>query len=73
MVPARQDLGTYLDIVVAPQPLGPSGPMAQGPLMTVEIRGVDLTRAQAPKMNKHEVPFYYGSLANNTTEGVRSE
>ena len=29
-VPARQDLGTYLDIVAAPQPLGPSDPMAMG-------------------------------------------
>ena len=68
----QQDLGTCLDNVTAPQPLGPSRPMAQGRLMTVEIRGVGLTRSQAPKMNKHKVPFYYGSLANNTTEGLRS-
>ena len=45
---------------------------SQGHLMTVEIRGVDLIRSQAPKMNKHEVPSYYGSFANNTTKGVRS-
>ena len=51
MVPTRQDLGTYLDIVTAPQPLGLSGPMAQGHLMTVEIRGVDLILSPAPKMN----------------------
>ena len=72
VVPTRQDHGTYLDIVTAPQaqgPLGPLGPMVQGHLMTAEIRGVDLIRSQAPKMNKHEVPFYYGSLANNTTKG----
>ena len=40
--------------------------------MTVQIRGVDLIRSQAPKMNKHEVPSYYGSCANNTTKGLRS-
>ena len=46
--------------------------MAQGRLMTVEIQGVDLIRSQAPKMNKHEVPSYFGSLPNNTTKGLRS-
>ena len=45
--------------------------MALGRLMTVEIRDVGLTRSQAPKMNKHKVPFYYGSLANNTTLGLQ--
>ena len=54
----QQDLGAYLDIVTAPQPLGPSGPMAQGHLLTVEIRGVDLILSKAPMMNMHEVPFY---------------
>ena len=44
---ARQNHGTYLYIVTAPQPLGPLGPMVQGLLMT-EIRGVDLIRSQAP-------------------------
>ena len=71
-VPTRQDPGTYLHIVTAPQPLGPLGPMAHGHQMTVEIRVVGMIRSQAPKMNKHEVPFYYGSLANNTTKGLRS-
>ena len=66
---ARQDLGKYSDIVTAPQPLGP---MAQGHLMTTEIQDEDLILSQAPKMNKHEVPSYYGSLANNTTKGLRS-
>ena len=70
VVPTRQDCGTYLDIVTAPQPLGPLGPMAQGHLMTVEILGVDLILSQAPKMNKHEVPSYYGSHANNTQNGI---
>ena len=51
----RQDLGTCLDIVTAPQPLGPSGPMAQGHLMTIGIRDVDLILSQALKMNMHEV------------------
>ena len=57
---------------MAPRPLGLSGPVAQGRLMTVEIRGVDLIFSQAPKMNKHEVPSYYGHLANNTTKELRS-
>ena len=58
VVPARQDLGTYLDIVVAPQPLGPSGPMAQGHLTMTETQDVDLIRSQAPKTNMHEVPSF---------------
>ena len=40
--------------------------------MTVKQRGVDLINSHAPKMNKHEVPSFYGSLANNTTKGLRS-
>ena len=71
----QQDLGTCLGRVTAPQPLGPSGPSgprAQGRLMTVQIRGVDLIRSLVLKMNKHEVPSYYGSCANNTTLGLRS-
>ena len=47
---------------MAPQPLGLSGPMAQGHLMTIEIQDEDLIRSQAPKMNNPEVPFYYDSL-----------
>ena len=45
--------------------------MAQGHLMTVEIRGVNLIRSQALMMNKHEVPSYYDARANNTTKGLR--
>ena len=49
----RKARGTYLDPVTAPQPLGPLGPTAQGYLMTLEIRDVDLTLSQALKMNMH--------------------
>ena len=40
--------------------------------MRVEIQDEDLILSQAPKMNKHDVPFYSGSLANNTTMGLQS-
>ena len=49
---ARQDLGISSDIAMAPQPLGLSGPMAQGHLMTIEIQDEDLIHSQAPKINK---------------------
>ena len=68
----QQDLGTFLDKVTAAQPLGPSGPMTQGRLMTVEIQGVDLILSQALKMNMRGVPSYNGLHANNTTLGLRS-
>ena len=71
-VPARQDLGMCSDIVTAPQPLGLSGPMARGHLMTVEIQGVDLILSQALKMNMHGVPSYYGSHVNSTPLELRS-
>ena len=58
-------------MVTVLQPLGPSGPMAQGHLMTAEIRGVDLMLSQAPKMNMHGVPSYYGSHVSNITLGLR--
>ena len=45
--------------------------MVHGRLLTVEIRDVDLILHQALLMNKHEVPSYYGSLANNTTKELR--
>ena len=47
----QQDFGTCLDRVTAPQPLGPSGPMAQDLLMTIGVRDVDLLLFQA-----HGVP-----------------
>ena len=40
--PARQDLGIYSDIAMAPQPLGPSGPIALGYPMTIGIQDADL-------------------------------
>ena len=69
--PTRQDLGINSDVVTAPQPLGLSGPMAQGHLMTIELRDVDLILSQALRMNMHEVPSFYGSRVNNTTLGLR--
>ena len=69
--PARQDLGIFSDIALAPHPLDLSGPMAKGRPMTIEIQDEDLIRSQAPKMNMHEVPSYYGSRVNNTTMGLR--
>ena len=70
--PARQDLGTCLVRVPAPQPLGPSGPMALGHPMTIGIQDADLIPPQALRMNMREVPSYYGSLVNNTTLELRS-
>ena len=57
--------------VTAPQPLGPSGPMVQGHLMTIGMRDVDLVLAQALKTNMQGMPSYYGSHVNNTTLGLR--
>ena len=66
-VPARQALGTYFNIVMAPQPLGPLGPMARGLLTTTGTQGLDLILSQAQKTNVHEVPFFYSFHLNNTT------
>ena len=63
VAPTRQDLGTCLDRVTSPQPLGP---------LAIEIQGVDLIPSLVLKMNKHELPSYNGSLANNTTKVLRS-
>ena len=71
VAPTRQDRGTYLDIVTGPQPLGPSGPMGQGHLMTVETQDADLTLTQALLMNMREVPSYYDSFANNITKDYK--
>ena len=69
----QQHLGTCLEKVTAPQPLGPSGPMALDRLRTVEIQGVDLILSQALKMNMHGVPSYYGSHVNSTTLEIAFE
>ena len=55
-VRARQALGIYLDKVVAPQPLGPLGPIARGLLTTTGTQDADLILSQAIMMNMHEVP-----------------
>ena len=55
VAPVRQALGMYLDRAMAPQPLGPLGPMAQGILTTAGTQDVDLTLSQAQRMNMHEV------------------
>ena len=65
----RQDLGTCLAGVPAPQPLGP---MALGHPMTTGIQDADLIRSQSPKMSRREVPSFYDSLANSTTKGLQS-
>ena len=69
--PARQALGTYWDIAMAPQPLGPPGPMAWCRRTTTETPGVDSILSQAERMNMRKVPSYYGSCVNNTTLGLR--
>ena len=69
---SRQDLGIHSDILMAPQPLGLSGPMARDHLMTTEKQDECLIHSPAPKMNNPVVPFYYDSLANNTTKGLHS-
>ena len=56
--------------MTAPQPLGLSGPTAQGHLMTTGIQETDLIPPQALLMNTHEMQSYYNSLANNTTKGL---
>ena len=50
---------------MVPQQQGPSGPMARGLLMTIEIRDADLILSQTQKMNMHEVPFCVDFLVNN--------
>ena len=38
----------------------------------LEIQGVDLILSQLPKMDSHEVPYYYGSHVNSSTLDLRS-
>ena len=45
-----------------------AGPMAQDHLMTTETLDEGLILPQAQKMNNHEVPSYFDSLANNTAK-----
>ena len=65
--PARQALGIYMDKVMAPQPLSPSGPMARGLLTTTGTHDVDLIPSPTKRMNMHEVPFCFAFHVNNIT------
>ena len=72
--PDRQDLGIYLDKVMAPQPLSPSGPMARGLLTTTGTHDVDLIPSPAQRMIMHEVAVllrfpceqYHAGVSTNT-------
>ena len=71
--PARQDLGIFLDIAdgsTATGSLGSHGPGSSNDSRNYETQTWYVLKP--PKMNKHKVPFYHGSLANNTTKGLRS-
>ena len=65
----RQGPGLHSNKLTASQP---QGPMAQDHLMTTETHHEDLILSPAPKMNNHEVPTYFDSLANNTSKGLQS-
>ena len=68
----QQDLGICLDRVPAPEPLGPSGPMALDHLMTTGIQNADLILLQALLMNMREVPSYYDFIVNSTILELRN-
>ena len=63
----RQALGTYSDIVTAPQPLGPSGPMDQGHLTATGRPDAELIRSRAMMMTTREVPSYCSFHVNSIT------
>ena len=67
--PVRQDTGLHSNKLTAQQP---HCPMAQGHLMTTETHDEGLILPQAQKMNNHEVPSYFDSLANNTSKELPS-
>ena len=48
--PVRQALGMYLERAMAPQPLGPLGPMARGLLTTTRTQDADFIPTQAQRM-----------------------
>ena len=58
--------------VMAPQPLGLSGPMAQGHRMTTGIRDVDLILSQALRMSMREVPFLLRFPCEQHHKGITS-
>ena len=69
MFPVRQHPGLHSNTLTTPQP---QGPMAQSHLMTTETHDEDLILPQAQKMNNHEVPSYFDSLASNTSKELQS-
>ena len=69
MYAVPHDPGLQLNRLTAPQL---HGPMAQDHLMTTETHDEDLILFPAPKMSNHGVPFYYDSLANNTSKDLQS-
>ena len=69
---APQDRGKSLVKTMAPQQLGPSGPIAQGHPMRTETHDEELILSPAPKMKNHEAPSYFDSLANNTSKRLQS-
>ena len=66
MYQVQHDPGQHSNRLMAPQP---QGPMAQVPLITTGTHNEGLIPPQAHKMNNHEVPFYFDSLANSTSKG----
>ena len=67
---AQQALGTCLDRVTAPQPLGPSCPMAWSRLTTTETQHADLILFPAQRMNTHEAPFCFDFFCGQYHAGV---
>ena len=65
VVPARQALGSDLDIVMVPQLQGPFCPTARGLLTTTGTQDVDLIPFPAQRMNMHEVSFCFDFHVNN--------
>ena len=51
---------------------GSLGSHSPGHPMTIGIQDADLIHPQALRMNMRDVPSYHGSVASNTTKGLRS-
>ena len=61
----RQDLGPYLDKLLAAQPLGP---VTRAPLTKIGIQDTGVAETRTQMMNMHEVPSSYCFPANNATQ-----
>ena len=57
-----QDLGLYLDKLLAPQPLGP---LLRALRKKTGIQDAGSTRIQTVMMRVHEAPYFYGFFVNN--------